>query len=415
MSYLYPTVKKVAKHVFTLFTLLLISQASFSQLYFNSPVLISGTDNQPGAVYRFNNVAPGINGFIKIDSLVNGSTILSMDDNGFGYDGGFQPQIKNGGRDTSYAVFTISFVSSLTSLPFVFPALTATILDIDGSNQVKEFAELNLNNGIPSLMSATPEIGLQSFGNTTRATNIAGNEVGGIDTSAKEVMFQVASTVVSSFTLKFGTISQTNSKASRQYSLYFNSFAASSTLPVSLISFQANLKDKTATLNWITSNHFNFSHYVIEKSTDGRNFEQAAVLFVDANYSNASNGYTYKDNLQNSSSKVVYYRLKMVDTDDRYSYSEVRMVRLATENKVQISTFPNPVVNELRVMVPAEWQEKAVTYEIYNSNGVMVSRVQNSKAAQVQQLNVQQLNSGNYIVKVSNGTAVSTSKIVKIN
>ncbi len=415
MIYLYPTVKKAVKHVLTLCILLAFSQSAFSQLYFNNPILISGTDNLPGAIYRYDNVAPGINGFVRIDSLVNGSTILSMDDNGFGYDGGFQPQIKNGGRDTSYAVFTISFISSVTNLPFVFPALTATILDIDGNNQVKEFAELNLNNGIPSLMSVIPEIGLQSFGGTTMARNIAGNEVGGIDTSAKEVMFQVAGISISSFKLKFGTVSQTNSKASRQYSLYFNAFSLPASLPVTLISFQATLKDKNASLNWISSNHYNFSHYVVEKSTDGRNFEQAAVLFVDANYSNASNGYSYKDNLQNSSSKVFYYRLKMVDTDDKYSYSEVRMVRLATENKVQISTFPNPVVNELRVMVPVEWQEKAVTYEIYNSSGVMVSRVQNSKAAQIQQLNVQQLNSGNYIVKVSNGSAVSTSKIVKIN
>lgn len=415
MIYLYPTVKKAVKHVFSLCILLVISQASFSQLYFNNPVLFSGTDNEQGAVYQYINVAPGINAFVKIDSLVNGSTILSMDDNGFGYDGGFQPQIKTGGRDTSYALFTLSFVSNLTGLPVIFPNLTATILDIDGNNQIKEFAELNLNNGIPNLMSLFPQINLQNFSNRTMARNTAGIEVGGIDTSAKEVMFQVKGISISTFTLKFGTVSQTNSKASRQYSLYFNTFSLPAVLPVSLISFQANLKDKTASLNWISSNHYNFSHYVVEKSTDGRTFEQAAVLFVDANYSNASNGYTYKDNLQNSSSKVVYYRLKMVDTDEKYAYSEVRMVRLATENKVQISTFPNPVVNELRVMVPAEWQEKAVTYEIYNSTGVMVSRVQNSKASQIQQLNVQQLNSGNYIVKVSNGSAVSTSKIVKIN
>jgi len=224
-----------------------------------------------------------------------------------------------------------------------------------------------------------------------------------------------------SFKFHISTINGNTSSIPNQNSINdnfggcLNAPAVNGSLPVSLISFQANLKEQTASLNWITSNHFNFSHYVVERSTDGRNFEQAAMVFADASNSNATNGYSYQDNLKNSTAKTIYYRLKMVDIDQKYSYSEVRMVRLVTENKIQVSTFPNPVVNELRVMVPAEWQEKTLTYEIYNSNGVMMSRVQNAKAAQVQQLNVQSLNSGNYIVRVSNGSTVSTSKFVKLN
>ena len=103
----------------------------------------------------------------------------------------------------------------------------------------------------------------------------------------------------------------------------------------------------------------------------------------------------------------------MVDVDGTSSYSETRMVRLTEENKVKISTFPNPATNEVRVMIPNDWQEKIVTYEIYNSTGVLVQRYQNKQAAQVQQLNVQQLNTGNYILKVNNGTNSSTSKFIK--
>ncbi len=416
MTYLYPTVKKASKLVFSIFILLFVSKASFSQLNFNNPVLVSGTDLQAGAMYRYNNVAPGVNGLLKIDSLVNGSNILHLDDNGFGYNGGFQPLIQSGGKGTSYALFTIDFVSSVTGLPVTFPILNSTILDIDGNNNIKEFAELTVNNGLASLFTLTPQISIQNNGNKSTGLNTAGIEVGGIDTSAKEVMFKVAGTAVSSLKLKFGTVSDNNSNASRQYSLYFNNFSMSATLPVTLISFQANLRDKNASLNWITTNHYNFSHYVVEKSTDGRNFQEVAVLFADASNSNATTAYKYKDNLQSCVSKVVFYRLKMVDVNEKYAYSETRLVRLAAdENKVQISTFPNPVTNEVRVMVPAEWQEKAVTYEIYNSTGVLVQRFQNQKAAQVQQMNVTQLNSGNYIVKVSNGTVISTSKIVKVN
>ncbi len=189
---------------------------------------------------------------------------------------------------------------------------------------------------------------------------------------------------------------------------------ATSTLPVSLLSFQATLRDKNATLGWTTTNHFNFSHFIIEKSTDARSFTEAAVLFADAATSNAETNYKYKDNLQSCTAKIVYYRLKMVDVDGSFTYSETRMVRLTSEEaKVLISTFPNPATNEVRVMIPTEWQEKAVTYEIFNSTGILMQRYQNKRAAQVQQMNVQQLNSGNYLLKVSTGANSSTSKFIK--
>lgn len=412
MSYLYPTVKKALALVFSL---TVISQVSFAQLSFLNPVLTSGTDLQQGAVYRYNNVAPGTNAIVTIESIVNGSTILQLDESGAGYDNGFQPKIQSGGTGNSYVLFSISFVSSTSGSPVSFAALNSTILDIDGDNNVKEFAEVSVNNAVGSLFTGTPQISLQNGSGKSTGSNVAGVEVGGIDVNAKEVMFQVAGMSVSTIKIKFGTNSDNSSHAARQYSLYFPSFASAASLPVTLISFQAMLKDKYASLVWTTSNHSDFSNFVVEKSTDGKNFRENAVLFAESN-SSATHDYNYKDNLQNNTSGVIYYRLKMVDIDGKYTYSEIRMVRLATEeNRVQITTFPNPVTNEVRVMIPAEWQEKAVTYELYNNNGSLVQRVQNQKAAQVQQLNVQQLNGGNYIVKVSNGVVTSTSKIVKIN
>jgi hypothetical protein len=185
-----------------------------------------------------------------------------------------------------------------------------------------------------------------------------------------------------------------------------------SSLPVSLLGFQATLKEKNALLNWKTTNHYNFSHFVIEKSTDARNFKQAAIVFAPEN-SSSENNYNYKDNLLNIPDKAIYYRIQMVDVNGSSSYSETRTVRLTEENKLQISTFPNPSTNELRVMIPEKWQEKMVTYEIYNASGVLMYRYQNKHAAQVQQLNVQHLNSGNYVVKARNGLSSINSKFIK--
>jgi hypothetical protein len=186
----------------------------------------------------------------------------------------------------------------------------------------------------------------------------------------------------------------------------------SASQPVSVLMFQVNLKEKNALLSWTTTNHYNFSHFIIEKSNDAKNFKEATVLFA-AETSSVDNSFKYKDNLLNNTEKTTYYRLKMVDVNGKASYSETRMVRLVEENKVQISTFPNPATNEVRVMIPTDWQEKLVTYEIYSNAGVLIQRYQNKQAAQVQQLNVQKLNSGNYLLKVNNGNTTTTSNFIK--
>lgn len=182
--------------------------------------------------------------------------------------------------------------------------------------------------------------------------------------------------------------------------------------PVSLLAFQVNLKEKNAVLSWTTTNHYNFSHFIIEKSNDAKNYTEATILFAEESTS-VENNFKYKDNLLSNTEKTTYYRLKLVDINGKASYSETRMVKLIEENKTQISTFPNPAVNEVRVMIPANWQEKMVTYEIYSNAGVVMQRFQNKQAAQVQQLNVQQLNNGNYLLKVSNGTTSTISSFIK--
>jgi len=410
MSYLNLSVKRA----FVLVLILIFStQSGFSQLTFNNLQLVSGSDLQEGAVYRYENVAPFVNAIITIAHIENGSTLLHLDENGFGYDGGFQPLIQSGGKGESYVLFNLQFVSTQTGMPYNFSSLTATILDIDGSNQLKEFAELNMNNGVAALLNSSPQINLQTANGVAKALNTAGIEVGGISTSATEVMFKQTGIAVSSFQLKFGTVSETGSHASRQYSLYFNSFTLPSTLPVSLLDFQVTLKDKSANLSWATTNHYNFSHFVIEKSTDAVNFTEAAILFAPTT-SAAENTFTYNDNLKNSTAKTYYYRLKMTDTDGKYSYSDTRMVRLtAAATATVISTFPNPVVNEVRVMIPESWQDKKVVYEIYNTTGVLLQRSVAGKAAQIQQLNVQPLSSGTYVLRVSTANETATTKLIK--
>lgn len=55
-------------------------QATPPKMKFSQPQLVSGIDGQKNATYKFTNVIPGVDAFVKIESLVNGAILVNIDD-----------------------------------------------------------------------------------------------------------------------------------------------------------------------------------------------------------------------------------------------------------------------------------------------------------------------------------------------
>jgi len=104
----------------------------------------------------------------------------------------------------------------------------------------------------------------------------------------------------------------------------------------------------------------------------------------------------------------------MLDGDGRNQLSQVRLIRIGdlNENK-SVAAYPNPVISELRVTVPASWQNSTITFDLYNANGQIVKHSVSGKASQTEILNVNELTAGLYIMKVSNGNETAVQRIVK--
>jgi hypothetical protein len=409
------TAKRNLQSLLTVLFLLNFS-VSFSQIKFTNPSQEpnTGAAKSVGSVYRFKSVIPTIDALVRVDSLVNGSSIVDIDEIGFGFDDAFQPRVQAGGNGISYAVFSVKFVKENTTSPVFLASLTTTNIDLDGNNNLHEFCEFDLGTGAnATYMGGTPEISVSQKSSKFLGQNVAGNEYNGIDTSADAVMFKVKRNNVHQFTVRLGAIVTNNCQAARQYSVYMKDFQITNalTLPVSLLNFQANVKNNKVTLNWTSANEINFSHFVVQHSTDGVNFTDAATVMGRGSVASV-NQYQF-DNTVDNNSKTHYYRLLMIDANGKYDYSAVRMIRIIKENNVSVSVFPNPVVNEVRVTVPENWQQKQVVYEIYNSNGQLMNRVQSQSAAQIQQINMSSYQNGAYTVKVSNGQESLVKQIIK--
>jgi hypothetical protein len=94
-----------------------------------------------------------------------------------------------------------------------------------------------------------------------------------------------------------------------------------------------------------------------------------------------------------------YYRLKMVDLDGSFVYSQVRMLKFDQEAKLDV--YPNPVTNFVNINFPATWVGKDATIEIINNNGQRVNKMLLWDLMQVFRIRVDNLPNGTYHLKIS--------------
>jgi SdrD B-like domain/Secretion system C-terminal sorting domain len=185
-------------------------------------------------------------------------------------------------------------------------------------------------------------------------------------------------------------------------------------LPVKLYSFTANLNNNKVDLKWVTASEINASHFIVEKSTDGVNYNEAGVVFANGSSTDKTN-YSLSDNVNTGQAGVFYYRLRSIDIDGKSEISEIRIIRISKqkENNISIVTYPNPVSNEIRITIPANWQNKKVVYELYNAAGKVAKRIETAGSSQTETMNVNSLLPGLYIVRVSVEGQTAQQKIIK--
>ena len=391
-------------------------------LKFENPQLVGvgGNDLQLNAEYFFSSVNDTTDAIVRIDSLVNGAKANKIDDNssGVGYKTAFQPAVQNGNSSgISYAVFSFRFYKKGTNQQINLQEVFATAIDLDGNNTLKEYVKINMGNA-PAMnyMTLTTDISVAQSGQTVIGQNTLGIERTGIDTAYYNNMFTVTNTNVTTFSVAYGVSKTNNSSSVRQYSLYLKGFnyPAPSTLPVKLTAFTASLVKEKVNLKWETASEINVSHFELERSTDGVNFSKTALVFSYGAADTKAN-YSYSDNVASFQVPVVYYRLRSVDIDGKSDLSETRIIRLGQENNNSISllTYPNPVMNELRITVPNNWQNKPAIVELFNSNGQVSNRKSISGCNQTETINTSNLAPGFYIVRVSCDGKTAQQKIVK--
>jgi hypothetical protein len=178
-----------------------------------------------------------------------------------------------------------------------------------------------------------------------------------------------------------------------------------SVLPVLLTGFNAELAGTAVNITWMTEQETNSNDFEIERSVDGVKWELIGTVAAKGNSSTISD-YTFTDNAPVNG--INYYRLKMVNLDNSFNYSGIKIVRTTSVNK--ISFFPNPAQTVVNVsLVQSENQS---TIQLLNISGQLLAEQKGNGGTTVS-LNVQQYPRGMYVIRVVNTDGTSASdKIV---
>ncbi|MCB0518455.1 MAG: T9SS type A sorting domain-containing protein [Lewinellaceae bacterium] len=180
-------------------------------------------------------------------------------------------------------------------------------------------------------------------------------------------------------------------------------------LPIELTSFYARPLNATdAKLDWETASELNSSHFEVERSTDGKNWQQVGKVAA-AGFSQQNHSYSLIDEKVfepgESSLSVFYYRLKMLDLDGSFTYSKVREVHFDRAGGLVVGElFPNPAERgHVAFQLPLYTeQEASLRLTVFDVRGSVVGLFETDLAAgeQLAGFDLGQLAAGVYHIRV---------------
>lgn len=168
-------------------------------------------------------------------------------------------------------------------------------------------------------------------------------------------------------------------------------------LPLTLLNFSGNKKYPDVDLQWQTENESNTSHFEIERKIDDERQFQFAVKVNAAGNSAQTINYAFKDALALTKGRKFQYRLKMVDADGKYTYSNT-ITLVHSENDVFIQNVYANNSALLQVIAGNKSGIKSLNIRITNTLGQTMMLMQNNYSDQ--RVDVSKLPSGIYFIEI---------------
>ena len=135
-------------------------------------------------------------------------------------------------------------------------------------------------------------------------------------------------------------------------------------VPIKLLSFDAVKQNKSVYLSWETATELNSSHFDIQTSRNGTDWQSIGTVAAAGN-SNTTRRYSYTHSSPGKG--INYYRIRLVDLDAKFEFSPTRAISFSTSTTITVS--PNPTADKVFI---TSGNSGTVQLTVYSSEGKLM-------------------------------------------
>jgi len=190
-------------------------------------------------------------------------------------------------------------------------------------------------------------------------------------------------------------------------------YEISATLPVELLSISARKSESVNVIEWQTASETNNDYFEVQKSTDATDWVKIGKMKGTGN-SNSVISYSYNDGSSNDN-KSIYYRLKQVDFDGKFSYSPVVVLNDVLNDLETVHLYPVPANDFVYVTYHSvENNQPLISIKLYNCFGTVVKQDLLANRIDDHKIRIQTdaIAPGHYYLVLNFGDNIKTMKLI---
>ena len=159
-------------------------------------------------------------------------------------------------------------------------------------------------------------------------------------------------------------------------------------------------------IHWKTATETNNNYFIVQKSTNGRTWENIDRIEGAKNATQIS---SYKFDDRTPYLGTSYYRIKQVDIDGKTTYSEIKALDINTLEHIDIHVSPNPTTGLFIIKGEQIAVADIAIFDIHGKDVTALAKIQDEQNEI--HVDLESLNDGVYILKIKDTVCVKIDKI----
>lgn len=243
----------------------------------------------------------------------------------------------------------------------------------------------------------------------------SGHTVSGVNCSGLTgpLTFNVSETGISGSSLIIQVCVDTNASSDDGWLQTVSVPEAGVVLPVTWSDIDVKETARGPKLEWSTGSEIDSDLFEIQRlNFDTDKFESIGQVQA-AGYSSTERYYEFNDQ-DYVYNNILYYRIKQVDFNGEYSYSEVVSIKMDKDEHSDVSIYPNPTYYSIQIDAIDSFKENIGTIKIYNTLGALEKEIDYTDLNKNSAINISSLSSGIYFIQFVDKNEVSLGEIIRI-